>query len=431
METLAQDGNYQLGDMWAQLLGPADETFRRPFGVVLVGWRHVFGQGGIPAGHDRTGMGRLALLVIEDFQGVFGRAEVDFLVDQGVGHAVEVFLELDMVVNVHPGFLPEGKFVGLSREGSQRRPVQGLEEFAAGLAEVPHFPIVEVAQQLSNAGVQVRQTEEGPIAQAGRDPALDDLDADFHFGFVLGFAHPGWDHGDPVVLGEILVSRIEVRFVATRALDPGLEIVWDDDFRQATEEGQSAHVAANPVPQVLLPLGFDVSVTAGTQHGDEELGLADFIRLRVDDGNGLAGVIDKQFFPGLVRLAHRGLQMLGPFPIVLTELGVGVAVRVGFAILDPQQPQRHPGPTQLGVESGPVRLGNDPPGGRRRLGKEPPVQGLFIQLVRQWPSEADRLGALDIVADRAGGDATTLGDSAMGESTLPLQSQDFMDFPHG
>jgi hypothetical protein len=38
-------------------------------------------------------------------------------------------------------------------------------------------------------------------------------------------------------LVEILVSRIEVRFVAIRALDPGLEIVWDDDFRHATEEG--------------------------------------------------------------------------------------------------------------------------------------------------------------------------------------------------
>ena len=62
---------------------------------------------------------------------------------QSAGHAVEVLLELDVVVNIHPGCLPDGEFIGLVRQRTQGRSIQFFEQLPARLAQVLHAPIVE------------------------------------------------------------------------------------------------------------------------------------------------------------------------------------------------------------------------------------------------------------------------------------------------
>lgn len=53
----------------------------------------MFRESGMPARYGRAGMGRLALLVIDDFERVFGRSQANVLVDEAERHAVEVLLE--------------------------------------------------------------------------------------------------------------------------------------------------------------------------------------------------------------------------------------------------------------------------------------------------------------------------------------------------
>jgi hypothetical protein len=67
--------------------------------------------------------------------------------------------------------------------------------------------------------------------------------------------------------------------------------------------------------------------------------LVELACVRVDDRHRLTGVVDKDFLPTLVGEAHRRLQPLGPLAIQGAELAIPVAVRMGFAILDPQQTQ--------------------------------------------------------------------------------------------
>jgi hypothetical protein len=86
-------------------------------------------------------------------------------------------------------------------------------------------------------------------------------------------------------------------------------------------------------------MGLGVGVVAGTQHADEDLDLMHLAGVGIDDGGRLTGIVDKDFLSTLVGEAHRWLQVLGPLAIQGAELAVAVAVRMGFAILDPQQAQ--------------------------------------------------------------------------------------------
>jgi hypothetical protein len=51
-----------------------------------------------------------------------------------------------VVVDVDAGFLPDGEFVGQFRQRLEGWLVQPLEEFAAGAAQVLHWPGVELIQ---------------------------------------------------------------------------------------------------------------------------------------------------------------------------------------------------------------------------------------------------------------------------------------------
>jgi hypothetical protein len=57
-----------------------------------------------------------------------------------------------------------------------------------------------------------------------------------------------------------------------------------------------------------------------------------FTRLRVDDLDALAAVVEKELVARLVCLSQRGLELLSPLAVVDAELGVAVALRVSRAI---------------------------------------------------------------------------------------------------
>ena len=57
------------------------------------------------------------------------------------------------------------------------------------------------------------------------------------------------------------------------------------------------------------------------------------------DGDGLAGIIDEEFFPGPVFLAETDIEFLDPLAIAFTELAVLVSVGVGLFIFVPEELQ--------------------------------------------------------------------------------------------
>jgi hypothetical protein len=250
-----------------------------------------------------------------------------------------VLVELDVVVDVDARFLPDREFVGLFRKRLEGWLVQLLIELVAGATEVFHPPDVEFVEQLLDGLVQTSQVEEGAVAQTSEDPALDHLDAHFDFCFVFGLANTCRDDGRAVVLGQVMISGIQIGLVAAGVFDSCFEIVRDDDLGHTAKEREHANVGANPVGQILLLMSLGIGVVAGAQNADEDLDLVDLAGVGVDEGGCLTGIVDKDLFSTFVGEAHRGLQALGPLPVEGAELAVSIAIRMGFTILDPQQTQ--------------------------------------------------------------------------------------------
>jgi len=74
---------------------------------------------------------RHALVAVQDLEGARRVADLDLLADQLVRHAVEVVLDLDVVVDVDAAQLPPRQDVSSGRRGPQRRAVELLVEDAA------------------------------------------------------------------------------------------------------------------------------------------------------------------------------------------------------------------------------------------------------------------------------------------------------------
>lgn|SRR5690606_28563521 len=89
-------------------------------------------------------------------------------------------------------------------------------------------------------------------------------------------------------------------------------------------------MGAEPVDQLLRPVGFGIGVIARAEHGHENLRLPAFSRLPIYHRDCLPGIVDEQLLCGPVPLSHHRLELLGPLPIEMAELAVAVPVRFGF-----------------------------------------------------------------------------------------------------
>ena len=112
-----QDGLDHLAGMRSDILRPALQALGGPFpGFLVLDW-HVGSLGGITtryvaAGVDGHGFG---VAFVEDLDHTLAGADAHFLVDQLIRHRVEMLLELDVVIDIHPGGLPGCVFEGRLR----------------------------------------------------------------------------------------------------------------------------------------------------------------------------------------------------------------------------------------------------------------------------------------------------------------------------
>ena len=136
-------------------------------------------------------MDRHLLAAVEDFQHPFGGADLHFLPNKRMRNTVIVPFECHVVIDVHPGILPPGKFIRAFRQRQQGRLVQFFEQFLARLSQVLHFFRVEGLQQRSNRAVGFANAEEGSVAQRGQYPAFHVLHAIFHMWFVFVIPNSG------------------------------------------------------------------------------------------------------------------------------------------------------------------------------------------------------------------------------------------------
>ena len=94
--------------LWSNLLSPTLEPLRRPAGHNLMGWGHVVLLCGMTSRRITADMGGLSLAAVINLDCLFRGPNVDFFTNELVGHAVVMFVILDVVIDMDPGLFPMG-----------------------------------------------------------------------------------------------------------------------------------------------------------------------------------------------------------------------------------------------------------------------------------------------------------------------------------
>ena len=175
MRAALQNAGGEAARRRASLFRPGDQARRRPFGVRPMRVRHVGDLRGKPAPAGEARMPGDAVPLEEDFDGQLGHPGLDARVDQLIRHAVEVVVDLDVVIDVHATRLPGRQLVPRARQRLQRGPIDLLEERAPTDPEALHRPQVDRVDLGADRGIEVGEGEEGLMSEGGEDPPLGDL----------------------------------------------------------------------------------------------------------------------------------------------------------------------------------------------------------------------------------------------------------------
>jgi hypothetical protein len=245
-----------------------------------------------------------------------------------------------MGIDIHSCRAPLGIDVGLGGQRLQGRPIHRLELRLPTAGKFFEGTAIQPIQTGGDRGVELRQTEEGLMPQAGQNPALDEQDPRFDLRLVAGFADAGRNHRDAVVPGQICVGRVQLWFIPAGLGDAAPQVIGHEDLRHATQIGEGPDMGPGPIRQRLRPGRLGIGVAGGAEDGDEDLGWPDLTGLPVLDRYGLARVIDEEFLAGAMLLPQTPIQRRPPGSIEIAEAAVLLAVRMlGFVLLPEQRPR--------------------------------------------------------------------------------------------
>jgi len=395
-----------------------------------MGRRHVRIDRGVPALVAAPDMAGDAHALVEHLHRVRSDAGIDLLTGKAIRHRVIMAMDLDVIVDADTPALPVGIGIPRGRQCLERRLVDGLECLPAAAGQFLEGAGIETGQQFADGPIQFIEAETAPVPERGDDPATGDQHAAFDLGFVLGLSDPCRNDGNAVVARPVLIARVEVGFVPVRLLDATLEIVGNDDLGDAAEKLHGPYMRTQPVRQGLCPGGLGKGVVGCAQHGDEQLGRPDFTGVRIDDRQRRASVIDKQLLAGCMGLPHGDGQLADPFPVMLAEGAVAVAIGMLGLVLLPEQVEGDVLPAQLPMDGRPVGFGTFDVA-RQHGRKQPGLKGGLVQPSRQGIANAGATGTTQVLADRGRAGADDVGNFSLAAPTFVVQPQYFGNLAHG
>ena len=208
------------------------------------------------------------------------------------------------------------------------------------------------------------------------------------------------------------IRSVDLGIVEAGLDDGGLGVVGHDEFGNAADRLEGAHMGVDPVGQRLRPGRLGEGEARGAQHGDENLRHPDFASEPVDDDrHAVAGVIDEQPLTGGVRLAHCHRQRLFEGSVQLAEPRVAIAARVRGDVFVPQDQQGDVLALQFAMHAGPVWF-LDPPMAALAApaGVERRLQRLVVHILRQRPGEASNVRPFQCLPHRRARHAKPAGD---------------------
>jgi hypothetical protein len=141
-----------------------------PDGPVIVtamaGW-HVIGGGCVLAVAARSHVDGDPFALDEDLHGAAGEPHLDLAAREPVGDAIEMALDIDVVVDTDTAHAPFGEDIGFGRHGLERWPIEFFEQLPAGQPEpADRSLLVEPLEQLADHENDFRRSAIAAISRA-------------------------------------------------------------------------------------------------------------------------------------------------------------------------------------------------------------------------------------------------------------------------
>src|SRR5260370_32198849 len=136
-DQVAQGGGGRTDRSWL-----AANVFDGPVGIAPVARRHVLGYGGVPMVAAGAQMSGDPLALQKDLDGTRRQPHLDLAAGKAIGDAIEMALELDMVVDADPAHAPFGEGVGLAGQWLEMGPIELLQQGAAGYTHRAERPVL-------------------------------------------------------------------------------------------------------------------------------------------------------------------------------------------------------------------------------------------------------------------------------------------------
>src|SRR5699024_10954016 len=167
-----------------------------------------------------------------------------------------------------------------------------------------HYLVIQSFQQLPNALFKRCKAVEDLMPDSGHDPAFNNLNANFSFGFIFRFTWPRRQNCDIIMLKHLLVGRVNVRIILTCPGCGAFQLVRHNKFMNATQPLEAANMTHPPVLKLLRPGGLCPCVTCCPENSYADLSSSYFSGLRVGNANGRSTVINEKLFVSFMYLTH-------------------------------------------------------------------------------------------------------------------------------
>ena len=112
---------------WPDEGGVSADAADGPVGVPAMTGRHVIGDRRVLAVATRSHVHGDPLAPGEDLDGAPGEAHLDLGAREAIGNAVEMALDIDVIIDADPAHAPFGEDIRLDRQRLERRPVEFFE----------------------------------------------------------------------------------------------------------------------------------------------------------------------------------------------------------------------------------------------------------------------------------------------------------------
>ena len=308
-------------------VGPLQEAFRAPAAYGLVRLGHVCGEGRVATRSKIFSVTGHPFPVMEDLHDGLGDADPDLLVDQGMGDGVKVAIDLDVVVDMDPRFLPPGQLVAGGRKRTECRLLPGEEEILSGSgATVLERAGVDFLEKDPDRPVQLGEVEEGPLAKLGQDPAGHQEDRLFGGSLVPGTSDARRKDRHGVVFRHLPVGLVGERLVKIGRRDPALEVIGDQEGGNAFQEREAADMGTDPAGQLLARRRLGKDIVREPQDGDEDLGVQRHAScFGIPDRDGGPGIVEEEPVSRGIGVPEGRLQTLFIGGVVNAEAGVAIS----------------------------------------------------------------------------------------------------------